>query len=93
MLHRFSEFKLEKLFESKGKNQNKYWDQILADNGSVQNLPSDVLNDSDKTVISFCYFSFPPYYEDYKYKFVQTEDFSDENVLNVISSNILEKLN
>jgi len=24
---------------------------------------------------------------------VQTEDFSDENVLNVISSNILEKLN
>ena len=56
-------------------------------------LTDEVLNSSDKTVISFCYFSFPPYYEDYKYKFVQTEDFSDENVLNVISSNILEKLN
>jgi len=41
---------LEKLLEAKGKNQNKYWDQILADNGSVQNLPNDVLNDSDKEV-------------------------------------------
>jgi ribonucleoside-diphosphate reductase alpha chain len=36
--------------ESKGKNQNKYWDQILADNGSVQNLPHDVLNEEEKEV-------------------------------------------
>ena len=42
---------LEKLLESKGKNQNKYWDQILADNGSVQNLPHDVLNEEEKEVI------------------------------------------
>ena len=41
---------LEKLLESKGKNQNKYWDQILADNGSVQNLPHDVLNEEEKEV-------------------------------------------
>ena len=41
---------LEKLLDSKGKNQNKYWDQILADNGSVQNLPHDVLNEEEKEV-------------------------------------------
>jgi len=41
---------LEKLLESKGKNQNKYWDQILADNGSVQNLSHDVLNEEEKEV-------------------------------------------
>ena len=41
---------LEKLLESKGKNQNKYWDQILADNGSVQNLPHDDLNEEEKEV-------------------------------------------
>ena len=41
---------LEKILESKGKNQNKYWDQILADNGSVQNLPHDVLNEEEKEV-------------------------------------------
>ncbi len=34
---------LEAVLEAKGKNQSKYWDQILADNGSVQNLPNDVV--------------------------------------------------
>ena len=29
---------LEELLESKGKNNENIWDQILADNGSVQNL-------------------------------------------------------
>lgn len=41
---------LEKLLESKGQNQNKYWDQILADNGSVQNLPNDVLTEEEKEI-------------------------------------------
>jgi ribonucleoside-diphosphate reductase alpha chain len=41
---------LETLLESKGKNQSKYWDQILADNGSVQNLPHDVLTEEEKEV-------------------------------------------
>ena len=41
---------LETLLKSKGKNQSKYWDQILADNGSVQNLPSDVLTEDEKEV-------------------------------------------
>ncbi len=35
---------LEKLLESKGKNNSKVWDQILADNGSVQNLSNDILH-------------------------------------------------
>jgi ribonucleoside-diphosphate reductase alpha chain len=46
---------LEALLEAKGKNQSKYWDQILADNGSVQNLPSSILSDEDKEV----YLTFP----------------------------------
>jgi len=41
---------LEQLLESKGKNQSKYWDQILADNGSVANLPNDVLTEDEKEV-------------------------------------------
>jgi ribonucleoside-diphosphate reductase alpha chain len=46
---------LEVLLESKGYNVSKVWDQILADNGSVQNLPSSILNDEDKEV----YLTFP----------------------------------
>jgi ribonucleoside-diphosphate reductase alpha chain len=41
---------LETLLESKGHNVSKVWDQILADNGSVQNLPSSILSDEDKEV-------------------------------------------
>ena len=41
---------LETVLESKGKNTSKVWDQILADNGSVQNLPQDVLNEEEKEV-------------------------------------------
>ena len=31
-------------------NTDKVWDQILADNGSVQNLPHDVLTESEKEI-------------------------------------------
>ncbi len=41
---------LEKLLESKNKNQNKIWDKILSDNGSIQNLPSDVLTEEEKEI-------------------------------------------
>ena len=41
---------LEHLLESKGKNQNKHWEKILADNGSVQNLSSDILTEDEKEV-------------------------------------------
>ena len=41
---------MEELLESKGKNTEKVWDQILADNGSVQNLHHDVLTESEKEV-------------------------------------------
>ena len=41
---------LEKLLETKGKNNSKVWDQILADNGSVQNLPNEVLTEDEKEV-------------------------------------------
>ena len=41
---------LERLLKSKDKNSNKVWDQILADNGSVQNLPNDVLAEDEKSV-------------------------------------------
>ena len=41
---------LEHLLESKGKNQNKHWEKILADNGSVQNLSSDILTEEEKEV-------------------------------------------
>ncbi len=41
---------LEKLLIEKKKNTNKVWDQILADDGSVQNLPTDVLTEEEKQV-------------------------------------------
>jgi ribonucleoside-diphosphate reductase alpha chain len=41
---------LELLLEKKGHNTSKIWDQILTDNGSVQNLPHDVLNESEKEI-------------------------------------------
>jgi ribonucleoside-diphosphate reductase alpha chain len=41
---------LEKLLKSKSKNTNKIWDQILADDGSVQNLPADVLTEEEKEI-------------------------------------------
>ena len=41
---------LEHLLDSKGKNLDKYWDQILVDNGSVANLPSDVLSEDEKEI-------------------------------------------
>ena len=41
---------LEKLLKSKNKNTNKIWDQILADDGAVQNLPADVLTEEEKEI-------------------------------------------
>ena len=41
---------LEKLLISKNLNESKVWDQILSDNGSVANLPSDVLTEEEKEV-------------------------------------------
>ena len=41
---------LEELLEIKGKNTEKVWDAILADNGSVQNLPLDILDEEEKEV-------------------------------------------
>ena len=41
---------LVKRLEKNDHNTEKVWDQILADNGSVQNLPSEVLNEDDKEV-------------------------------------------
>ena len=41
---------LIKRLEKNGFNTQKIWDQILVDNGSVQNLPSEVLNEEDKEV-------------------------------------------
>jgi ribonucleoside-diphosphate reductase alpha chain len=41
---------LEKLLKSKGKNNSKIWDQILSDNGSVQNISNDVLTEDEKEV-------------------------------------------
>jgi len=41
---------LEQLLESKGKNTDKIWDQILADGGSVVNLPHEVLTEDEKEV-------------------------------------------
>jgi ribonucleoside-diphosphate reductase alpha chain len=41
---------LEALLEKKGQNKSKIWDQILADNGSVQNLPSEVLTEDEKEI-------------------------------------------
>jgi ribonucleoside-diphosphate reductase alpha chain len=41
---------LENLLESKGKNTEKIWDLILAANGSVQNLPIDILSEDEKEI-------------------------------------------
>jgi ribonucleoside-diphosphate reductase alpha chain len=41
---------LEKVLEAKGYNVSKVWDQIMADNGSVQNLSNDILNEEEKEV-------------------------------------------
>jgi len=41
---------LEKLLEQKGKNEAKYWDQILIDNGSVANLPTNILTEEEKEI-------------------------------------------
>ena len=40
---------VNKLKETKS-NTEKVWDQILADNGSVQNLPEEILSAEDKEV-------------------------------------------
>ena len=39
---------LEAILEEKGKNEEQYWDQMLADGGSAQNLPDDVLSPEEK---------------------------------------------
>jgi ribonucleoside-diphosphate reductase alpha chain len=39
---------LEQLLESKGKNKEQWWDQMLQDGGSVQNLPDNVLTPEEK---------------------------------------------
>jgi len=39
---------LETILEEKGENKEKYWDQMLADGGSAQNLPDTVLSPEEK---------------------------------------------
>ena len=39
---------LEKILENKKENKNKWWDQMLADGGSAQNLPDNVLTPEEK---------------------------------------------
>jgi ribonucleoside-diphosphate reductase alpha chain len=41
---------LVKKLKENGNNTDKIWDQILADNGSVQNLPVEILPEEDKEV-------------------------------------------
>ena len=41
---------LVKRLKASGNNTDKIWDQILADNGSVQNLPANILPEEDKEV-------------------------------------------
>ena len=41
---------LECLLEAKGNNTDKVWDQILAENGSVQNLSQEILSEDEKSV-------------------------------------------
>ena len=41
---------LEALLISKGQNKNKWWDQMLQDGGSAQNLPDDILSPEEKEV-------------------------------------------
>ena len=39
---------LETMLEEKGENKEKWWDQMLADGGSAQNLPDSVLSPEEK---------------------------------------------
>jgi ribonucleoside-diphosphate reductase alpha chain len=39
---------LETMLEKKGENKEKWWDQMLADGGSAQNLPDSVLSPEEK---------------------------------------------
>ena len=39
---------LETLLEEKGENKDKWWDQMLADGGSVLNLPDNILSPEEK---------------------------------------------
>ena len=39
---------LEAILEKKGENKEKWWDQMLADGGSAQNLPDNVLTPEEK---------------------------------------------
>ena len=39
---------LESILEKKKENKNKWWDQMLSDGGSVQNLPDNVLTPDEK---------------------------------------------
>ena len=41
---------LEKILEEKNSNTPKIWDRILSDDGSVINIPSDILSEDDKEV-------------------------------------------
>ena len=41
---------LEKVLKERGYDTEKIWDQILVDNGSVQNLSNDILTEEDKEV-------------------------------------------
>ena len=40
----------EKLLIEKGHDSDKVWDQILADDGSVQNLPNTILTEDEKEI-------------------------------------------
>ena len=39
---------LESILQEKGMDKNRYWDQMLEDGGSAQNLPDDVLSPEEK---------------------------------------------
>lgn len=41
---------LEALLESKGENKDQWWDQMLADGGSVMGLPDNVLTPDEKEI-------------------------------------------
>ena len=41
---------LEKILEEKGHNTTRVWDQIMADNGSVMGLSSEILNEDEKEI-------------------------------------------
>jgi ribonucleoside-diphosphate reductase alpha chain len=39
---------LQSLLAEKGEDKNKWWDQMLQDGGSVQNLPDNILSPDEK---------------------------------------------